>query len=320
MTNEVLQGGRSLPYCLDYTGSISEEESPVASQQLSESMLSQREFLNYPSDASQVSTSSVSHYSTESEFDLFDQSFSTSVEDSYLIRTDLNDEQLSPFQDRPQFPPSLEWLSESRSFTARFPSPPSISRNAWQPLRGPASAHSLPLTDDALNESWQMPLNVPHTIKPTRQHNQAFDVAKVRQSTRTRAVEAPLSPRNYERRHPSAKLRTAHLSRTSTSPNIDHPKASLKRAHNQVEKQYRNRLNGHFATLLSKIPVELAASSGLETGGKNVSKAETLALAERYIGMLQEDGKELLKKSKRLEEDYDRLRKAWIESGGVMMP
>jgi hypothetical protein len=87
-----------------------------------------------------------------------------------------------------------------------------------------------------------------------------------------------------------------------------------------VEKQYRSRLNSHFASLLAKIPLELAASSGLETGGKNVSKAETLALAERYIGILQEEGMELVKKNKRLEEDYDRLRKAWISSGGVLMP
>jgi Helix-loop-helix DNA-binding domain len=87
-----------------------------------------------------------------------------------------------------------------------------------------------------------------------------------------------------------------------------------------VEKQYRNRLNGGFASLLAKIPLELAASSGLEIGGKNVSKAETLALAERYIKTLQEDGKELVKKNRRLEEDYDRLRKAWIASGGVLMP
>jgi hypothetical protein len=87
-----------------------------------------------------------------------------------------------------------------------------------------------------------------------------------------------------------------------------------------VEKQYRNRLNGGFASLLAKIPLELAASSGLETGGKNISKAETLALAERYIRMLQDEGKELVKKNKRLEEDYDRLRIAWINSGGVLMP
>ena len=87
-----------------------------------------------------------------------------------------------------------------------------------------------------------------------------------------------------------------------------------------VEKQYRNRLNGHFSSLLAKIPAELAASSGLETVGKNVSKAETLALAERYIQILQEERKELVKRNKRLEEDYDRLRKAWIDSGGVLMP
>jgi len=318
VTNGVLQGGRSLPYYLGYTDSISEEESPVASQQLSERMLSQREFSIYPSDVSQVSTSSISHYSTDSELDLFDQNFSPSIESSYPVRTDHSDAQLSQFQGSPQ--PSFGWIFESMGSSARFPGTSSITRNGWEPLREPASAGASPLTDDTLNESWRIPLNVPNITKSAREHNQAFDDAKVLASTFTRAVEVPLSPKNHERRRPSAKLRTAHVSRSSNSPNIDHPKASMKRAHNQVEKLYRNRLNGHFATLLSKIPVELVASSGLETGGKNVSKAETLALAERYIGMLQEDGKELLKKNKRLEEDYDRLRKAWIDSGGVLMP
>ncbi|KAE9379606.1 hypothetical protein N431DRAFT_478570 [Stipitochalara longipes BDJ] len=310
-----LQGGHTPPFLLGYTDSISEEESPVASQKLSESMLSQREFLNYPSDASQVSTSSISHYSTDSELDLFDQNFATSIEGSYPIRTDYNGAQLRPFQDSPQFSPSFEWISESRSSATRFPGASSINRNAWEPLREPASANTPPSTVETFNESWGVPLNVPNIIKSARQHNQAFDITKVRASTRTRAADVPLSPRNYDRKHASAKLRTAHASRSPTSPNIDHPKASLKRAHNQVEKQYRNRLNGHFASLLAKLPVELAASSGLEMGGKNVSKAETLALAERYIGMLQEDAKELVKKNKRLEEDYDRLRKAWIDSG-----
>jgi hypothetical protein len=87
-----------------------------------------------------------------------------------------------------------------------------------------------------------------------------------------------------------------------------------------VEKQYRSRLNGGFASLLAKIPSDLAASSGLETGGKNVSKAGTLALAERYIMILQEEGKDLVKKNKRLEEDYDKLRGAWINSGRVLIP
>jgi hypothetical protein len=88
-----------------------------------------------------------------------------------------------------------------------------------------------------------------------------------------------------------------------------------------VEKQYRNRLNTHFASLLAKIPDELAASTGFNTaGGKSISKAETLVLAERYIKMLQTQESDLRKKNKTLEEDYERLKKAWIDSGGILMP
>ena len=319
VTNEDLQGGcslSSLPYQLGYTECTSEEESRVASQQLGESMVSQREFFIYPSETSQVTASSISN-STDSEYGLYDPNLSTSTEQSYPISTNVNDAQLSPFQAGSEFAPSFEWTSGSSSFATRLYNASSITNCAWDPSREPTSPN--PPVDDILKESWQIPLNTPH--KMTREHNQAFDRANgCRLSTRTRAVEIPPSPIYYERQHPSAKLATAQASQSSTSPNIDQPKASLKRAHNQVEKQYRNRLNGHFATLLSKIPAELAASSGIETGGKIVSKAETLALAERYIEMLQEGGKELMKKNKRLEEDYDRLRKAWIESGGVLMP
>ncbi|KAN0114536.1 hypothetical protein V8E51_004080 [Hyaloscypha variabilis] len=283
-------------------------------------MLSQRGFSNYPSDASQVSTSSTSLYSTDSELDLFDQGSGTSIEESYPIRIDYNGAQLSSFQGSPQFPPNIEWISESRNFTTRYPGVVASNSNAWEPSREQSSVDTPPFAVESFNESWQVPLDVHNIINSARQHNPALDPERARASTHTRAARVPLPPRNYERRNPSAKLRTAHVLRSPTSPNIDHPKASLKRAHNQVEKQYRNRLNGHFATLLAKIPAELAASSGLETVGKSVSKAETLALAERYIVMLQADGKELAKKNKRLEEDYDRLRKAWIASGGVLMP
>jgi len=67
VTNEDLQGGcslSSLPYQLGYTECTSEEESRVASQQLGESMVSQREFFIYPSETSQVTASSISN-STE---------------------------------------------------------------------------------------------------------------------------------------------------------------------------------------------------------------------------------------------------------------
>ncbi|KAH8755615.1 hypothetical protein F5882DRAFT_469101 [Hyaloscypha sp. PMI_1271] len=161
----------------------------------------------------------------------------------------------------------------------------------------------------------QTPLPIANNTNGARGQNQVSDTARTRMSTRTRGPSIRL-PSSSERRHTSPTLRTAQVSRSPTSPNIFHPKANLKKAHNMVEKQYRSRLNSHFASLLAKIPLELAASSGLETGGKNVSKAETLALAERYIGILQEEGMDLVKKNERLEEDYDRLRKAWISSGG----
>lgn len=95
-----------------------------------------------------------------------------------------------------------------------------------------------------------------------------------------------------------------------------------KTTHNEVEKNYRNRLNGHFKQLLSKIPADLLDANGLEgaVGQKNVTKADTLALAVQYIKVLREQERELSGANKRLENEYERLKGEWAGIGGVMIP
>lgn len=291
-----------------------------ASPRFNQSMPLQREFQSSPSPTSQVSTSSVSLYSPDDDLDLFEQSFSPSQLEQYRVATNYGGVQIGRLQQGTQFSSSFGWISESRNIEMQYPEEPMFDQSGWGSLRESSSATTSPVSVESFYTPLQTPLASPTGIISAGEYNHASDTAKMRTSTRRRGTSIAQPPRSSERKIPSPMLRTAQSSRSSTSPNISHPKANLKRTHNMVEKQYRNRLNGGFASLLAKIPLELAASSGLETGGKNVSKAETLALAERYIKMLQEDGKELVRKNRRLEEDYDRLRKAWIASGGVLMP
>lgn len=283
-------------------------------------MLWQGEFANSPSDTSQNSTSTVSLYTPDSDSNLFDQSFSASLEESFPTDSHFNDEHLGVLQDGAQVLPSYAWSSKRRNLATALTSTTMQERVLFDSRR---DSNSTSTSFENFDASPQTPFPTPNNIVGAKEQSYFSNSARMRTSTRNSGPNIRPSARTSERRLSSPRLRTAHIahiSRSSTSPNLSHPKANLKRAHNMVEKQYRNRLNGGFASLLAKIPLELAASSGLETGGKNISKAETLALAERYIRMLQDEGKELVKKNKRLEEDYDRLRIAWINSGGVLMP
>jgi len=86
--------------------------------------------------------------------------------------------------------------------------------------------------------------------------------------------------------------------------------------HNQVEKKYRNRLNGQFETLLSALP-----SEDDQDGAKSrISKAEVLMLAKRHIVELEREKVMLEEEHHALESDVEDLKRRFIEMGGVCMP
>lgn len=129
-----------------------------------------------------------------------------------------------------------------------------------------------------------------------------------------------------------SKLQTADLSRNSTytaqpKPNTTRSNRKGKHRtqsdnHNQVEKQYRTRLNNHFAQLLARIPTEMFEGDGLlERGAGNVvSKAETLMMAGQYIKRLEVEEKVLRGENNQLAEDFENLREEWLRQGGTLMP
>ncbi|PMD47513.1 hypothetical protein L207DRAFT_628147 [Hyaloscypha variabilis F] len=86
--------------------------------------------------------------------------------------------------------------------------------------------------------------------------------------------------------------------------------------HNQVEKQYRNRLNGQFEMLLSALPSE----DGSDGARSRVSKAEVLMLAKRHIVELEREKMMLEGQHHALEGDVEDLKKKFMEMGGVCMP
>ncbi len=86
--------------------------------------------------------------------------------------------------------------------------------------------------------------------------------------------------------------------------------------HNQVEKQYRNRLNGQFETLLQILPKE----DGGHGGEKRVSKVEVLVLAKQHIIELEREKRTLEAENMDLENSIDELKKRWVGLGGICMP
>ncbi|KAJ9138103.1 hypothetical protein NKR23_g8610 [Pleurostoma richardsiae] len=100
-----------------------------------------------------------------------------------------------------------------------------------------------------------------------------------------------------------------------------------RRNHNNVEKQYRNRLNTQFEKLLAVLPAadqraavgggkggKGASSAGAvaESDDKRMSKAEVLDLARRRIGQLEDERRALQEERNRLMENVGQMQQAAI--------
>jgi len=102
-----------------------------------------------------------------------------------------------------------------------------------------------------------------------------------------------------------------HRSASSTSPSSAVSQDS-RNSHNLIEKQYRNRLNLQFESLLETLPKEPVG----EAGEKRVSKAEVLVHANEYIQELEEEMRALEEKNYGLEECVEGWKLRWSNSGG----
>ncbi|KAK5629776.1 hypothetical protein RRF57_005491 [Xylaria bambusicola] len=114
-----------------------------------------------------------------------------------------------------------------------------------------------------------------------------------------------------------SKLRSA--SRTSKNTHHNPPATAEERksreTHNNVEKQYRNRLNAHFESLLSALPERMQSGEDedggdLDAGDRRVSKAEVLEMARRHIKALERECALLEGERDELRDNMERLR--WL--------
>ena len=168
----------------------------------------------------------------------------------------------------------------------------------------------------------------------------AWGTSKRRGSTTTKTSRnsnhKKANDKDNQRRNPPVsssphQLRSTKMPRRLkyTDPEFPTPENETKdqrRSHNQVEKQYRNRLNGQFATLLAVIPTNIIGSAldgsdgSLPNGDKKISKSEVLILAKRHIEDLESTQIGLEGSRAALEKEAERLRALWLELSGQVIP
>ncbi|KAM5344584.1 hypothetical protein ACJ41O_013119 [Fusarium nematophilum] len=116
-----------------------------------------------------------------------------------------------------------------------------------------------------------------------------------------------------------AKLRSAsRTSKNNRSRPNDTPKERRTRAsHNLIEKQYRNRLNAQFESLLSALPEQLLSGNNGsgdtdESEGndadRRVSKGDVLEMARKHIQFLEQERAELERENLELHGNHRRLK------------
>ncbi|KAI1824849.1 hypothetical protein F4861DRAFT_504427 [Xylaria intraflava] len=140
----------------------------------------------------------------------------------------------------------------------------------------------------------------PPTPSSTTRHQQHHKKPKA--AGRQRKPKNPyqgFSPDSLAASIPGNRSKLRSASRTSKNTHHNPPVTAEERksreTHNNVEKQYRNRLNAHFESLLSALPETMQNGEGEETGDvldsgdRRVSKAEVLEMARRHIKSLERE-------------------------------
>ncbi|KAK7403184.1 hypothetical protein QQX98_011048 [Neonectria punicea] len=126
-----------------------------------------------------------------------------------------------------------------------------------------------------------------------------------------------------------SKLRSAsRTSKNSFTKPSDTPEDRRTRAsHNLVEKQYRNRLNAQFESLLNALPEQIRASGDgedsdggapVDWGDRRVSKGEVLEMARKHIESLERERDTLEREKNELQGSLHQLKGSVSE--GTLSP
>ncbi|KAM0819183.1 putative BHLH domain-containing protein [Seiridium cardinale] len=188
------------------------------------------------------------------------------------------------------YPSDTEWSAVRRSFS-----------------HSPASGFDLPIHDGGLgSHGYEAPYNYPYhndfeaapspyldattggnSSSSHRRYSRTSDASSSSRARRRYPLSPPPPPPSSASRMSAAsKLRSA--SRASKNNHLNPPATEEERktraSHNQVEKQYRNRLNAHFEALLNTLPEYMRGGEDEEDDGdRKISKAEVLEMARRHI-------------------------------------
>jgi hypothetical protein len=194
----------------------------------------------------------------------------------------------------------------------------------------PPINYTAPLPSPTTNFPSSQPVN--ESARPRRRSSPSSSSASYSSSktitTTKRQKSLKKEPRLIETRSKSdttSRLRskqptntTTFASTSSSSSNNSSENKGRKTSrtyHNDVEKQYRNRLNGHFETLLQTLPKDRDGD-----GERKVSKSEVLVLAKQRIQQLEREKRVLEKEREELEVSVEEMNKRWMELGGVCLP
>ncbi|KAI8634913.1 hypothetical protein F5Y19DRAFT_130322 [Xylariaceae sp. FL1651] len=163
----------------------------------------------------------------------------------------------------------------------------------------------------------------PPTISPTtgQQHHHHHKKQKATSRQRKpRQQHQGFTPESLALSTTSNRSKLRSASRTSKNTHHNPPASAEERknreTHNNVEKQYRNRLNAHFEGLLSALPERMQngegeeGGDGLDLADRRVSKAEVLDMARRHIKALERECAALEGERDELRENMEKLR--WL--------
>jgi hypothetical protein len=147
-----------------------------------------------------------------------------------------------------------------------------------------------------------------------------------RSPSTTNTISSSSSKPSSSKRELRSASRTSKNARSRVSETAEERKS--RSSHNIVEKQYRNRLNAQFESLLHTLPDNMrrardeeAELLGEPVTEKRVSKGEVLDMARRHIRALEAATNELESERDHLKERVDQLEEAFVrgkqdEDGG----
>ncbi|KUJ21424.1 uncharacterized protein LY89DRAFT_433299 [Mollisia scopiformis] len=139
----------------------------------------------------------------------------------------------------------------------------------------------------------------------------------VRSSRQTKSAPQP-QQKSASISMPTRFNSTASKDSRSAARSRRSPRGGSHRVHNNVERQYRARLNDQYSVLLDALPVEITSSHGTD-GDKTLSKIEILDLAKQHIATLEEEEAQL-KEEKVMLKGQMQLLKGLVQLTGELVP